>query len=125
MPNHSEKSEQIKIHIQKVEAKDADALGNLTLDDGSGLKFFGNLRQPWIFGQLLQTQSDAFTFPIDRNDLTFDLVALLQHLAGVRNLSRPRHVADVQKSVDTFFQFDKRAIVCQIANRTVDIGSGP
>ena len=48
------------------------------------------------------------------------LLALFDHFAGMADLARPRHVADVQQAVDPFFDFDEGAVVGEIANRAFD-----
>ena len=45
-------------------------------------------------------------------------LALLQHFVGVGYLADPAHIADVQQTVDTFFDFDEGTVVGEIANHT-------
>ena len=80
----------------------------------------GDVGRPRIVVELLEAQGDAAAFLIDREHLALDLLALLDHLAGMADLAGPGHVADVQQAVDAFFDLDERAVVGQVADRALD-----
>ena len=69
---------------------------------------------------LLQAQGDAAALLVDREHAALDLLALLDHLAGMADLAGPRHVADVQQAVDAFLDLDERAVVGEVADRALD-----
>ena len=73
-------------------------LGDLALDHLTRLILAGDIVRPWIASQLLQTQSNAATFAIDRQDSALDLLPLFQHLAGVADLASPRDICSPLRS---------------------------
>ncbi len=99
-------------------------LGDLALDDHAGLVVGGDGVEPRVFGHLLEAERDAVLFLIDGEDDALNLVALLEELAGVSDLFGPGEIADVEKAVDAFFDFDKGAVVGEVADLAGDDGSG-
>ena len=80
----------------------------------------GDFFHPGVHRELLHTQGNALLLLVHGEHHTLDLVALLDHLGGVRDLLGPAHVRDVQQAVDAFFDLDESAIRSQIANRALD-----
>src|SRR5690606_22983493 len=66
------------------------------------------------------SQRDAAALLIDAQHFAGDLLSLLEHFAGMADLARPRHIADVQQPVDPFFQLDERTIVGEVADLAGD-----
>ena len=92
--------------------------------DLARLILVGNVRGPGVLGHLLEPQRDAAAFLVDRQHLALDLLPLLDSLAGVADLARPGHVADVQQAVDAFFDFDEGTVIGQVADGAGDQGAG-
>ena len=95
-------------------------LGDLADNLSTGLVLLGDQGFPWILGQLLQAQCDSLAFLINRQHLARDGIALLEKFVRVRNLAGPAHVADMQQTIDTFFEFDEGTVVRQVADSTAD-----
>src|SRR5256886_3060869 len=62
---------------------------------------------PRVGLQLLETEADALSLPVDVEDFDFDLLADLHHLGGMRH-APVAHVGDVQQAVHAA-QIDERA----------------
>ena len=84
----------------------------------------GDVGRPGVFVQLLEAQGDAPAFLIDRQHLALDLLTLFDHFAGVAYLAGPGHVADVQQAVDAFLDFDKGAVIGEVADAALDHRAG-
>jgi len=97
--------------------------GDNTLNNRPWLIFLRNVGFPWVGSQLLQAQSNTLAFFVNRNHQALDFVAFLHDFTGVRNLTCPGHIADVQQAIDAFFQFDEGTVIGQIANSSFDLGS--
>ncbi len=67
---------------------------------------------PRIFLRLLQTQAHALGLGVVLEHLDGDLVADLEHFAGVIDTT-PRHVGDVQQAIDTA-EVDERAVLGEV-----------
>ena len=64
------------------------------------LRDFGS---PWIFVHLLQAQRDAASIGVDGENTAGKLLAFLQHFVWMADLASPRHIRNVQQSIDAFF----------------------
>ncbi len=75
---------------------------------------------PRIGLQLLHTQRDLLVLLVNIED--FDLHKLPQrnHLAGMIDMARPRHFADMNQPFNTFLQFDKRSVIGNRNDLTFD-----
>src|SRR5439155_6279571 len=82
----------------------------------------GNIALPRVARHLFQTQGDALALLIHVEDHAGHLVTFADHLARMADLAYPAHVADVQQSVDALLNFDKSAVIGQIAHRPGDDG---
>ncbi len=71
--------------------------------------------------ELLDSQADALVLLVDVDDHRFHLVALLEQLAGVIDLARPRHVGDVDHAIDAFLELNKRAVGGHVAHDSLDL----
>ena len=58
---------------------------------------------PGIFGKLFESERDSLVSFIDSEDLGFHRVSFFEHFGGVGRFTRPRHVGNVDHSVDSFF----------------------
>ena len=83
----------------------------------------GDLLEPGVRRQLLATQRDALLLHIDREDDALHLVALLDHLGGVADLLRPRHVRDVQEAIDALLDLDEGAVAGEVPDGALDDGT--
>ena len=86
-----------------------DAL-DLSGDLVAGLVLLGEDR-PGIRLELLQAQADALALRVDLENLAFELLADLDQLARVLDLLRPRHLADVNETLDARLELDEGAVV--------------
>src|SRR5581483_12508380 len=66
---------------------------------------------PGIELELLETERDALGLAIDLEDLALERLALLEDLARVLDLLRPRHLGDVDEAFDARLELDERAVV--------------
>ena len=71
---------------------------------------------PWVFFKLLVTEAQATVFLVDFENHNVDFSTDLSKFAWVLNLLGPREVADVDKTVNTFFKFYKHTEVGEVAN---------
>ena len=69
--------------------------------------------------QLLDAQRQALVLGVDLEDDGLDLVALVQHLAGMLDPLGPGQVGDVHQAVDPFLDLDERAEVGDVAHRAL------
>ena len=67
-------------------------LGDDTFDNGVDAVLLRNRRFPWVVAELFEAQGNSLSVLVDRDHTTFQLHALFEHFAGVRNLPCPRHV---------------------------------
>src|SRR5688500_9027885 len=79
---------------------------------------------PGVFLHLLQAQRDALLLLVDAEDHRPDVLALLEHLAGVADLLGPRQVRDVEQAVDALLDLHERAVVGDVADLALDHGTG-
>ena len=73
---------------------------------------------------LLEAQGHAVLFLSTERTTHWIVVALLEKFAGVGDLLGPGQIADVQETVDAFFDFDERAVVGEVADLAGDDGAG-
>ena len=78
---------------------------------------------PRVAVELLHAQADALVLLVDVDDHGLDLVALLEHLARLIDLARPRHVGDVDHAVDAFLDLHERAVGGHVADLALDHGA--
>src|SRR5260370_10032021 len=83
-----------------------------------------NVPFPGIAGHLLESQGHALALLIDVEYNALDFVTLVDDLAGMAHFANPAHVADVQQTVDPFFDFDEGAVIGQIANHAANDHAG-
>ena len=92
--------ETLEALLQLHERAEVRQLGYLPTDLLTHLMLFDELI-PDIRSQLLETERQALTLDIDVEDRDFDLLSLLQDLRRVFDALRPRHVGDVNQTVDS------------------------
>lgn len=86
-------------------------------DAGSGgIASFGVV--PWIFGDLFETEGNAFGVGVKLEDFDFDLIADVEAFGGVVDAS-PGHVGDVKEAVDAT-EVDESAVVGDVFDLTVE-----
>ena len=71
---------------------------------------------PLVRHELFDRQRQALVLAVDADDARLHGVALLQHFVGMLEAAVPRHVGDVNQSVDAVFHFDERAEVGEVAD---------
>src|SRR5579871_5894788 len=106
--------------LQLDEDTEVGQLRDLALLDLAGLVPAGDVAFPRIVIHLLEAQSNALALLIDIEDDAGDVIALVDDLARMGHLAYPAHVADVQKTVDAFFNLDERSIVREVAHHATD-----
>src|SRR5437867_2696559 len=98
-------------------------LCDLAADQVAHLVILVNVR-PWVFRELLDADRNALIALVDFEHDRFDFVAFLEDLGGVIDFARPGNIRDVDHAVQTFLQFDERAITGEIANFAFEPGAG-
>src|SRR5215467_256832 len=86
-----------------------------------GIFFFRFL--PRVRHHLFEPERDPPMTGIHIENYHLDILADLEELRGVSNLSRPRHFGDMNQPFDTAFQFNKRAVIHQADDLTLDPGT--
>ncbi len=70
--------------------------------------------------ELLDAERQALVLGVDLEDHGLDLVALVQHLAGMLDALGPRQIRDVHQAVDALLDLDERAEVGEVAHDALD-----
>ena len=70
-------------------------LGDVALDQLSGLILVRNVAVPGIIIELLESKCDSATLLVDTQHAAIQLLTFFEQFARVTDLSGPRHVADV------------------------------
>src|SRR5690606_29525211 len=78
---------------------------------------------PRIRLELLDAQRELLVLLVDLEDDRLHLVALLELLAGVLDLLRPRDVRDVHEAVDALLESDEDPEVGDVADRAAHVGA--
>ena len=102
---------------------EAAVVGNvrdLAPDTGVGRVATGNVL-PRIGTELLDAERDALTLTVELQDANVDLVAHLDHFRRMLD-ALPRHVGDVQKTVDAA-EVHERTVVGEVLDGTLDDGA--
>src|SRR5258706_5881801 len=76
---------------------------------------------PDVGGELLQPERQTLVLGVDAEHHRLDHVALLQHFRRVLDPLAPRHVGDVDQTVDVFFNLDERAELGEVADLALDL----
>ena len=97
-------------------------LGDFAVDGASGCKPFGDIGFPGVFFELFESECDASSFLIDGEYLAGDCVAFFENFTGVTDLACPGHVADMEQSIDSFFEFHEGSVVGEISDGALDGG---
>ena len=50
-----------------------------------------------------------------------ELLAFFDHFVRMADLASPRHIGNVQQTVDTFFEFHKRTVIGNVANFVFEV----
>ena len=109
--------------LQLDEDAEVGDLGDRSRDAVADVVARRDVALPRILLQLLETKRNALLLLVDREHDALDLLALLHHLAGVRDLARPARVGDVQQAVDAFLQLDECTVVGQVAHLAANDGA--
>src|SRR5207248_11041353 len=72
--------------------------------------------EPRIFRRLLESKRDALVLGVDIQDHNIDRVAFLHHFRRVLDTLRPRHVGDVNQTIDARLDLNKGAAARQVAD---------
>ena len=110
----------VDVVFELHESAKAGDLRNRALDDVAHLEATVDLR-PWIGIKLLDAKTDALVRFVDAKHHGFHFVALLEDLRRVVDLARPAQVGHVDHPVNAFFQFHKRTVSGQVADRTAHL----
>jgi len=70
---------------------------------------------PRIFFQLLVAEAQATVVLVDCENFNFDISTDLSEFARVFDLLSPREIADVDETVNAFFDFNEYAEVSEVA----------
>src|SRR5262245_16578217 len=76
-----------------------------------------NLVVPWIVLELLIPERQSLLFLINPQDHGLYLLSLLEEFRGMLDVFGPRHVGNVNQSVDTLFKSDE----CAKVGKTLDL----
>ena len=106
----------LEIVLERDEHAEVGDLGDLALEVGAHEVSVGDVVLPRVLGELLHAESHALLLLVDGEDDRLDDVALLDHLLRVADLACPRHVADVQQTIDAFLDLDEGAVVGEVAH---------
>ena len=72
---------------------------------------FGRQREPGVFFDLLHAERDLLVLHIHLQDHRLDLIADVHELGGVANVTRPRHLGDMNEALDPLLQLDEGSVV--------------
>ena len=75
---------------------------------------------PLVGEQLLHGEGDPLVVRVDGCDHRLDLFTLLDHLAGVVDSTRPRHIGYVHQTVNPRDDLHKGAEIGEVANDSLD-----
>ena len=84
-------------------------VADLAGDDRAGRVLLGD-QGPGVGLGLLHAQADFLLVLVDLQDDDVDLVADVDHLAGVVDAPGPGHLGDVHQALDAFLQLHERAV---------------
>ena len=87
---------------------------NLTLDVVTNLQVCVE-SIPWVWSELLQTESNALLLLIEVEDNNIDLLVELNNLLRIVNAA-PAEVADMDQTVNTLLELYKYTEVGEVAN---------
>ena len=82
---------------------------------------FGFDAGPGIVRKLSHAQGDALLGGVDIQDDCLDFLPLLQHLAGVVDLTRPRHVRDMDHAVDVVLNLHEGPVRSHVPDLALDL----
>src|SRR2546428_738142 len=94
-------------------------LGDAADDLVADVMRFGEV-VPFVRQELFDGEREPLVVGVDARHSGLNGVALLQNLIGMLEATVPRHVGDVNESVDPFLELHERAEVREIANLSVD-----
>src|SRR6185436_7721674 len=80
-------------------------------------------RGPRVVADLLQAERDAPRILVDGEHHDLDLVPLLQNFARMDHAARPRHVADVDETVDPLLDLDEGAEIGEVPDLPREAGA--
>ena len=112
--------EPFELILELHEDTEVGDLGHIADDHGTGLVAIGDLLGPRIGLELLETQRDTLALLVHLQHDSTHRVALLDDLVRVDDLACPRHVGDVQQTVDAILELDKGAVVREVAHLAFD-----
>src|SRR3954452_10525159 len=78
---------------------------------------------PLVRQELFDRERETLILAVDADHARLHRVALLQHLVRMLQAAVPRHVRDVNQSVDAVFDFDESAEVGEVADLARDDGA--
>ena len=77
-------------------------------------------RQPWVLRQLLDTERDTLGIAVDVENAGFDFVTLGETIARMSNTLAPRHIRDVNQTVNALVNTDEHTEISDVADGAFD-----
>ena len=114
----------LEIRFELDEHSEVGDLGDFSVNCASWCESFGDVGFPRIFLELFEPECDASSFFVDGEDLAGDCIALFQQFAGMSDFSSPGHVTDMEKAVNTLFQFDESTVIGEVPHGSFNRGPG-
>src|SRR3989449_6544405 len=99
----------LQLH-ERAEVGEADDLPGDPRAHGVALRDRG----PRIGLDLLEPERDALVLTVEVQDLSLELLPLVEDLRGVTHVPGPGHVRDVQESIDPRLELDERAEIGEV-----------
>src|SRR5439155_1528301 len=112
----------VDVVLQADKRAEDGELGDLAGDQVAHLVILVNVC-PRVFRELLDADRNALVALVDFQHHSFSFVAFLEDLGGVIDLAGPGNIRDVDHAVQTFLQFDERAITGKVANLAFNPGA--
>jgi len=113
----------LEVVVELHEDPEVGDLGDEAGEQVADVVVARDLLEPRVRRQLLAAQGDALLLHVDGEHDALHLVALLDHLGGVADLLRPRHVGDVQQAVDALLDLDEGAVAREVPDGALDDGA--
>ena len=116
-PGHlGDVDEALDARLELDESAVRDEVDDLAVDLGTDRELAVDF-VPRVLGGLLKAEGDPLLVAVDLDDHDLELLALLHHLAGVRNAA-PGHVGDVEEAVHAV-EVDERAEVGDVLDHAL------
>ena len=100
-------------------------IGNRTDFTGNNVTLLMCCREfvPWVGATLLHTKGNSTTLRVHIQHHNFYFVADMADFSGVDVFVSPVHFGKVNKTFNTFFEFNKGTVICKVCDLTENTGS--